>query len=96
LPQNAHHPPRLEIQSKIIDANGDDFFYSNFYAQIHEYDAAKRIDQLPVQLLNPDMPLYTTLHERGKKFVGLNGVHYKQLDGVLIINRGTSVLRVRV
>ena len=88
--------PRLEICTKIIDANGDDFIYTNMRAYISEYDAAKLISELPVQLLTPELPLYQTLKERGKKFVELNGVHYMTLDGILILNRGRDVLRVRV
>jgi hypothetical protein len=89
-------PPRLEISAKIIDANGDDFIYTNMTAYINEYDAAKLVSELPVQLLTPELPLYQTLKERGKKFVELNGVHYMTLDGILILNRGRDILRVRV
>jgi len=96
LPQSTIHPPRLELLTKIIDANGEDFIYSNLSAHIKEYDAAKLIDELPVQILTPEMPLYKTLQERGRKFVGLNGVHYMQLDGILVINRGNNIIRVRV
>jgi hypothetical protein len=91
-----HLPARLEIHCKIIDANGDDFIYSNVMTIIKEYDSAKRVAELPVQLLSPDMPLYKTLQERGRKFVTLNGVHYMTLDGVLIVNRGREVIRVKV
>jgi hypothetical protein len=91
------HPARLEISAKIIDANGDDFIYSPFMTFINEYDASKLISELSVQLLTPDKPIYDKLKERGKKFVTLNGVHYMNLDGVLIINRGRGeILRVRV
>ena len=90
------HPPRLEISAKIIDANGDDFIYSPFVAFINEYDAAKLVSELPVQLLTPEKPIYAKLKERGKKFVELNGVHYMTLDGVLIVSRGREVIRVRV
>jgi len=65
-------------------------------ANIPEYDAAKRISELPVQILTPEKPLYTTLKERGRKFVGLNGVHYMSLDGIVILNRGRDIIRVRV
>ena len=65
-------------------------------AYINEYDAAKLVSELPVQLLTPELPLYETLKERGKKFVELNGVHYMTLDGILILNRGRDILRVRV
>src|SRR5881394_3542194 len=89
-------PPRLEIHAKIIDANGDDFIYSNIITSIKEYDAAKPVAELNIQLLSPELPLYKTLQERGRKFVTLNGVHYMTLDGVLIINRGREVIRVKV
>ena len=89
-------PPRLEISTKIIDANGDDFIYSNMVAFINEYDGAKLISELAVQLLTSDLPLYKTLQDRGRKFVELNGVHYMTLDGIVILNRGRDVLRVRV
>ena len=65
-------------------------------AYINEYDASKLVSELPVQLLTTDLPLYQTLKDRGKKFVELNGVHYMTLDGILILNRGRDVLRVRV
>src|SRR5947207_12871260 len=86
----------LEISTKIIDANGDDFIYTNMRAYINEYDAAKLISELLVQLLTPELPLYQTLKELGKKCVELNGIHYMTLDGILILNRGRDVLRVRV
>src|SRR5271155_271966 len=89
-------PSRLEISTKIIDANGDDFIYTNMVAYINEYDAAKFVTELPIQLLTPELPLYNTLKERGQKFVDLNGVHYMTLDGIVILNRGRDVLRVRV
>src|SRR6202035_4180437 len=96
MPPTPHLPNRLEISTKLIDANGTDFIYTNMIANIPEYDAAKRISELPVQLLTPDKPLYTTLKERGRTFVSLNGVHYMTLDGIVIINRGRDILRVRV
>jgi hypothetical protein len=98
MPANPHvnTPPRLELATKIIDANGDDFIYSNTAAYINEYDAAKLLSELQVQILTPDLPLYKTLKERGKKFAELNGVHYMTLDGVLILKRGMDIIRVRV
>src|SRR2546423_7255164 len=96
MPPSAHLPSRLEINTKVIGANGDDFIYTNMVANIPDYDAAKRVSELPVQLLTPEKPLYTTLKERGRKFVSLNGVHYMTLDGIIILNRGRDVLRVRV
>jgi|SRR5579859_3513124 hypothetical protein len=96
MPATNEVGPRLQINCKIIDANGDDFIYSNMIANIAEYDAAKRIDELAVKLLTEDLPLYNTLKERGRKFVSLNGIHYMTLDGVIIINRGREILRVRV
>lgn len=92
----AHLPNRFEIHTKAIDANGIDFIYTNVIANIPEYEAAKRISELQVQLLTPDKPLYTTLKERGRKFVSLNGVHYMTLDGIVILNRARDVLRIRV
>lgn len=82
---------------KIIDANGSEFIYSNMVANITEYDAAKRVEELPVQILTEDLPLYKTLKERGEKFVQLNGVHYMTLDGIIILKRpGQDIIRVRV
>jgi hypothetical protein len=92
----ANTPNRLEICTKIIDANGTDFIYTNVIAYINEYDAAKLLSELPVQILTPDLPLYETFKERGRKFVELNGVHYMTLDGIIIVNRGRDILRVRV
>lgn len=89
-------PSRLNMQMKTIDGNGDDFIYSTMVAHINEYDGAKLISELAIQILTADLPLYKTLKERGKKFIELNGVHYMTLDGILIVNRGRDVLRVRV
>lgn len=89
-------PARLQINTKIIDANGDDFIYSNKITYINEYDASKLVSELPVQILTPEKPLYKSLQERGRKFVKYNGVHYMTLDGIIIINRGRDILRVRV
>ena len=89
-------PPRLNMQMKTIDGNGDDFIYSTMVAHINEYDGAKLISELAIQILTPELPLYKTLKDRGKKFIELNGVHYMTLDGILIVNRGRDVLRVRV
>jgi hypothetical protein len=96
MPASMGSVARLEISTKIIDANGDDFIYSNMIANIPEYDAAKLVSELPVQILTPSLPLYQTLKERGRKFVSLNGVHYMTLDGVIILNRGRDVIRVKV
>jgi len=63
---------------------------------INEYDAAKLLTEMSVQILKPELPLYKTLRERGQKFVKLNGVHYMTLDGILILKRGQDILRVRV
>src|SRR5271169_6475170 len=92
----ANTPNRLEICTKIIDANGTDFIYTTVIAYINEYDAAKVLSELPVQILTPDLPLYETFKERGRKFVQLNGVHYMTLNGIIIVNRGRDVIRVRV
>jgi len=96
MPPTPQLPSRLEISTRVIDANGTDFIYTTMIANIPEYDAAKRISELPVQLLTPEKPLYTTLKERGRKFVSLNGVHYMSLDGIVILNRGRDIIRVRV
>jgi hypothetical protein len=96
MPASMGNVARLELSTKIIDANGDDFIYSNMIANIPEYDGAKLVSELPVQILTPSLPLYQTLKERGRKFVGLNGVHYMTLDGVVILNRGRDVIRVKV
>ena len=87
---------RLEIRTRIIDTNGENFIYINRITYIDEYDAAKMLSDVPVQLLTTESLLYKTLKERGRRFVELNGVRYMSLDGLIILNRGDDIIRLKV
>jgi hypothetical protein len=91
-------PAQMEIRAAVIDENGDNFFYSHVTINVPQYKGARPLDQLPVQLLTPDLPLYEELKQRGRKFVQLKGPHHMDFDGVLIrkIPGDDKILRIQV
>ncbi|KAE9362679.1 P-loop containing nucleoside triphosphate hydrolase protein [Stipitochalara longipes BDJ] len=73
------------IRTEEITFDGNKFGYQNEYFYIRPFDGFQGLDQLkvfPLQYHNEQDRVKAALIARGRKFVGLRGVHYRYYDGV--------------
>ncbi|KAF8534258.1 P-loop containing nucleoside triphosphate hydrolase protein [Trichophaea hybrida] len=73
------------IIAEHIDYNGTNFGYSNDSFNIFPYDGYKALADLNVIPLqyhpNKDF-IFKKMVERGKKFIGLHGIHHRMYEGI--------------
>jgi len=76
--------PTFDIQGSIIKANGKQFYTTTHRFRIVPFSNTKKLDELPVQLLDDKSEVYQKLLDRGRKFAKLGtGVHYKDYTGYI-------------
>eukprot|EP01088_Endostelium_zonatum_P016653 TRINITY_DN458_c0_g1_i1.p1 TRINITY_DN458_c0_g1~~TRINITY_DN458_c0_g1_i1.p1 ORF type:complete len:673 (-),score=224.38 TRINITY_DN458_c0_g1_i1:70-2088(-) len=76
--------PTFDIQGSIIKANGKQFYTTTHRFRIVPFSNTKKLDELPVQLLDEKSEVYQKLLDRGRKFAKLGtGVHYKDYTGYI-------------
>lgn len=78
------HQSRWHLSLEYIDYDGTNFGYHDASHDIHPYQNYKRIDELPIfpfeYHLNKDA-ISRDLVERGRKFIGLQGIHHRYYEG---------------
>jgi hypothetical protein len=73
------------ITASDITFDGDEYGYEEHYFSIYPYEGYMVLDQLkifPFEYHPRKDELTATLVERGKKFVSLQGIHYRSYNGV--------------
>ncbi|KAH0541618.1 hypothetical protein FGG08_003908 [Glutinoglossum americanum] len=86
------------ITADTIDYNGTDFGYTTARCYVRPYDGYKVLKDLRVMPLryHPDpRPIISAAVRRGKKFIGLHGMHHRMYKGiaeVLAADRRTSLM----
>lgn len=87
------------IEGKYVEYDGKRFGYGTLFEEIPEFRGAKKITSLPCYPLayrKDKEKVRDSLIERGKKFVALNGVHFKAYSGMAFMKRKKDVLKFNI
>ncbi|KAI2633570.1 hypothetical protein GGS26DRAFT_51476 [Hypomontagnella submonticulosa] len=87
------------IEGKYFEYDGKQFGFGSMSEEIPEFRGARKITSLscyPLKYHKNESQLRKDLIERGKKFVGLGGVHYKSHQGMAYHKKKKSVIKVNI
>ncbi|KAK1759029.1 hypothetical protein QBC47DRAFT_449698 [Echria macrotheca] len=87
------------IEGKYFEYDGKQFGFGSMSEEIGDFRGARRITSLrcyPLKYHKNETQLRKDLIERGKKFVSLNGVHYKSHQGMAYYKKKKSVIKVNI
>ncbi|KAF4454678.1 hypothetical protein F53441_2756 [Fusarium austroafricanum] len=88
------------IEGKYMEFDGKRFGYGNISIEIDSFQGAKKIRSLPcypMKYHHNEKNLRLDLIERGKKFVSLSGVHYRNYQGIAFMKRKNgSVMKFNI
>ncbi|KAI1371468.1 hypothetical protein F4677DRAFT_457170 [Hypoxylon crocopeplum] len=87
------------IEGKYFEYDGKQFGFGSMSEEIPEFRGARKITSLgcyPLKYHKNEAQLRKDLIERGKKFVGLGGVHYKSHQGMAYHKKKKSVIKVNI
>ena len=82
------------IHGKYFEYDGKKFGYGSMFEEIPEFQGARKIASLPVYPLKyhkNESQVRADLIDRGKKFVSLDGVHYKAYQGIAFQKRKKGI-----
>ena len=81
----------FNLSCRYIDCDGDAFGYVTTSLTLSDFDGVKPISELsimPISLHSHAVEIWEKLQKRGKRFVELNGFHYKSYSGLCIMSEG--------
>ncbi|KAI0378864.1 hypothetical protein F5Y04DRAFT_141965 [Hypomontagnella monticulosa] len=87
------------IEGKYFEYDGKQFGFGSMSEEIPEFRGARKITSLgcyPLKYHKNESQLRKDLIERGKKFVGLGGVHYKSHQGMAYHKKKKSIIKVNI
>lgn len=87
------------IEGRYLEYDGKSFGMGTMSVQVHSFQGARRISSLdcfPLQYHKEPDVLRKALIERGKKFVALEGVHYKFHKGMAYTKRKQQILKINI
>lgn len=87
------------IEGKYLEFDGKQFGYGALAEEVGEFKGARKITSLgvyPLKYHKGEAQLRKDLIERGKKFVGLGGVHYKSHQGMAFVKRKKGIIKVNI
>ncbi|KAH8758320.1 ATPase [Diaporthe sp. PMI_573] len=87
------------IDGRYFEYDGKQFGYGRMMEEIGDFRGAKKITSLssyPLKYHKNEEQVRKDLIERGKKFVSLNGVHYKSHQGMAYYKKKKSIIKVNV
>lgn len=88
------------VEGKYLEFDGKKFGYGTVAEEVSDFQGARKITSLPCYPLRyhkEQNRIQKDLVERGKKFVALNGVHYKCYSGIAYMKRKKgSVIKFNV
>ncbi|KJR88314.1 ATPase, AAA family protein [Sporothrix schenckii 1099-18] len=87
------------IEGKYFEYDGKRFGFGSVADEIDEFRGARKITSLPVYPLEyhkNEEQLRKDLIERGKKFVALSGVQYKNYDGMAYYKKKKTAVKVNI
>lgn len=87
------------IEGKYLEYDGKSFGMGSLSVQVPSFQGVRRISTLdcyPLSYHKDGEQLKTQLIERGKKFVSLEGVHYKFHKGMAFTKRKRQILKINI
>ncbi|ETN37790.1 uncharacterized protein HMPREF1541_07413 [Cyphellophora europaea CBS 101466] len=87
------------IEGRYLEYDGKSFGMGSMSVQVPSFQGVRRIPTLdcyPLQYHRDPEALRTQLIERGKKFVALEGVHYKYHKGMAYTKRKRQILKINI
>ncbi|KAK3688629.1 hypothetical protein B0T22DRAFT_375886 [Podospora appendiculata] len=87
------------MEGKYFEYDGKQFGFGSMSEEIGDFRGARKITSLncyPLKYHRNENQLRKDLIERGKKFVGLGGVHYKSHQGMAYYKKKKSVIKVNI
>lgn len=87
------------VEGKYFEYDGKRFGHGSMSIDIPDFQGARKITSLSCYPLNyhkNETELRKTLVERGKKFVQLSGVHYKNHQGMAYFKKKKAVVKVNI
>ena len=87
------------IEGKYLENDGKSFGMGTMSVQVQSFQGSRRIiglDCYPLKYHRNAESLRTQLIERGKKFVSLDGVHYKYHKGMAYTKRKRQILKINI
>ena len=87
------------IEARYIEHDGTSLGYGHVAEEIYQFSGARRISSLPVyplQYHEAETELRDELIQRGRQFMLLSGVHFKDYSGLAFRKDEKSVYRVNV
>jgi hypothetical protein len=87
------------IEGKYLEYDGKSFGMGTLSVQVPSFQGVRRISTLdcyPLSYHKDAETLKTQLIERGKKFVSLEGVHYKFHKGMAFTKRKRQILKINI
>lgn len=88
-----------DIEGKYLEYDGKSFGMGSMAVQVSQFQGARRISSLdcfPLQYHKDPEKTKADLIERGKKFVALEGVHYKYHKGMAYTKRKRQILKINI
>ena len=88
-----------DIEGKYLEYDGKSFGMGTLAVQVPSFQGVRRIPSLecyPLHYHKDSEKLKTELIERGKKFVALEGVHYKFHKGMAFTKRKRQILKINI
>ncbi len=87
------------IEGKYFEYDGKQFGYGSMSEELGDFRGARKITSLPsypLQYHKNESQLRKELVDRGKKFVGLSGVHYKSHQGMAYYKKKKAIIKVNI
>ncbi|RMD44136.1 hypothetical protein DV735_g1038, partial [Chaetothyriales sp. CBS 134920] len=88
-----------EIEGKYLEYDGKSFGMGSMSVQISSFQGVRKISSLecfPIQFHKEASRVKSELIERGKKFVAMEGVHYKYHKGMAFMKKKRQVLKINI
>ncbi|KAI1485452.1 hypothetical protein F5X96DRAFT_332167 [Biscogniauxia mediterranea] len=87
------------IEGKYFEYDGKQFGFGSMSQEIPDFRGARKITSLacyPLKYHKNESQLRKDLIERGKKFVGLGGVHYKSHQGMAYYKKKKAIIKMNI
>jgi len=87
------------IEGRYLEYDGKNWGFGSMDAEVASFKGARKITSLacyPLKYHKDEVKMRNQLIERGKKFVSLQGVHYKSHEGLAYYKKKRSVIKVNI
>ncbi len=87
------------IEGRYLEYDGKNWGFGSMDAEVASFKGARKITSLacyPLKYHKDEVKMRNQLIERGKKFVALQGVHYKSHEGLAYYKKKRSIIKVNI